>query len=136
MTEIIIFKNADGTCGVITPAKDVKDAIKDVPKGLEYRIADSSIIPKDRTFRNAWTDDYEGAQVDVDMSKAKDIHMEKIREKRNEKLAELDIETMKGFDVQSQKQSLRDIPSTFNLDGAKNVDELIGLWPESLKDGA
>ena len=29
-------------------------ATKDVPEGVEYKIVDSSEIPQDRTFRNAW----------------------------------------------------------------------------------
>ena len=29
-------------------------AQKDVPTGLKYKIVEDSVIPTDRTFRNAW----------------------------------------------------------------------------------
>jgi hypothetical protein len=29
-------------------------AIKDVPAGVEYNIVEDSVLPEDRTFRNAW----------------------------------------------------------------------------------
>lgn len=44
---------------------------------VSYRIADVSDLPKgegdsyDRTFVNAFTDDYEGSQIDIDLDKAK-----------------------------------------------------------------
>ena len=57
----IIFKNVDGSVGVIIPSDDVlktktveQVALKDVPAGLAYKIVDESEIPSDRTFRNAW----------------------------------------------------------------------------------
>ena len=55
----IIFKNVDGSVGVIIPSDDVlktktveQVALKDVPAGLAYKIVDD--VPSDRTFRNAW----------------------------------------------------------------------------------
>lgn len=33
-------------------------ARKDVPFGVPYRIIDAALIPKDRTYRDAWTADF------------------------------------------------------------------------------
>ena len=61
MEKRIIFKNLDGSVGVIIPAQEVVaqygiEAIakKDVPANLPYQIVDITDIPSDRTFRNAW----------------------------------------------------------------------------------
>lgn len=57
----IIFKNLDGSIGIITPTYEALSfatikqiAEKDVPFELPYWIVDTSIIPTDRTFRSAW----------------------------------------------------------------------------------
>lgn len=135
----IVFKNNDGTCGIIVPSDDSIDddglkklAEKDVPKGLEWRIVSVKNIPSDRTFRNAWTDDNATNTVDVDMHKARNIHMTNIRLKRNKKLQELDIETMRGKDVQSKKQVLRDLPKKTDLSKAKTPEDLMKIWPKEL----
>ena len=61
MDKRIIYKNTDGTIGIIIPANcglTVEQiAQKDVPTGLNYKIVDVSDILSDRTFRNAWTID-------------------------------------------------------------------------------
>ena len=61
MNKRIIYKNADGTIGIIIPANcdlTVEEiARKDVPTGLSYKIVDVSEVPSDREFRNAWTVD-------------------------------------------------------------------------------
>lgn len=57
----IVFRNEDGSVGVIHPIQEAADkfgieaiAKKDVPAGLPYKIVDESEIPSDRTFRSAW----------------------------------------------------------------------------------
>ena len=57
----IIFKNTDNSIGVIIPSQEamskytlVQIANKDVPAGLPYKIVNTSDVPSDRTFRNAW----------------------------------------------------------------------------------
>ena len=61
MNKRIIYKNTDGTIGIIIPADcglTVEQiALKDVPTGLKYKIVNVSNISSDRTFRNAWTID-------------------------------------------------------------------------------
>jgi hypothetical protein len=62
MTQRIIYKEADGTVGIIIPADEVLDAgytvqqiaAKDVPAGLSYKIVDISDVPSDRSLRDYW----------------------------------------------------------------------------------
>ena len=54
----IIYKNGNGVV-ILSPAPKWSGTIeelakKDVPTGKKYKIVDTSTIPSDRTFRNAW----------------------------------------------------------------------------------
>jgi hypothetical protein len=55
----IIYKDTDGTISIIIPAPDYAGTMEQlgqdvVPTGLKYLIVEDSVIPTDRTFRNAW----------------------------------------------------------------------------------
>ena len=55
----IIYKTPEGTVSVIIPTSEWSGSMeelaqKDVPTGLKYKIVEDSVIPTDRTFRNAW----------------------------------------------------------------------------------
>ena len=57
----IIYKNQDNSIAVLTPADEVLATVgiqaiaeKDVPATLPYWIVDASVIPADRSQRNAW----------------------------------------------------------------------------------
>ena len=61
MSNRIIYKNTDGSVGVLIPTQEALQyfsieaiAEKDVPAGLPYWIVETSLIPEDRTFRGAW----------------------------------------------------------------------------------
>lgn len=61
MTKRIIYPTDDGGVAVIIPAPEyllensIEDlAAKDLPAGKPYKIVDTTDIPTDRTFRNAW----------------------------------------------------------------------------------
>lgn len=59
---LIIYPQNSGIV-LLTPSPDTQlsigeIAIKDVPSGVPYRIIDSSQIPMDRTFRDAWEADF------------------------------------------------------------------------------
>lgn len=60
MTKKIIYMS-NGTLSIITPSEKAVethgiDAIakKDVPAGIAYKVVDSSDVPSDRLFRDAW----------------------------------------------------------------------------------
>ena len=55
----IIYKTEENTVAVIIPSQEWPGTMeelaqKDVPTGLKYKIVEGSVIPTDRTFRNAW----------------------------------------------------------------------------------
>ena len=54
----ILYKNGDGV-SIICPSPHWAGTMdelakKDVPTGYKYKIVDTSSIPNDRSFRNAW----------------------------------------------------------------------------------
>lgn len=53
----IAYINEYGTLSIIIPSAEcscIEELLKSVPDGLNFKILDSSDIPDDRTFRNAW----------------------------------------------------------------------------------
>lgn len=142
LAQVIVYtRPEDGGVSVVYPTGEttLETVLEQVPEGaLNVRVTDAQNIPSDRTYRNAWTDQNPGEQVDVDLEKAKQIHMDRIREARNEKLLALDTEQMKSLrdpekllEIEDQKQVLRDLPETFELQ-ADNPDALKALWPLEL----
>tara|TARA_B100000282_G_scaffold86617_1_gene60376 strand:- start:21 stop:224 length:204 start_codon:yes stop_codon:yes gene_type:complete len=57
----IIYTNDDGSIAIITPADNCDLTVeqiqaKDVPAGISTSyIVNKSVVPTDRSFRNAWT---------------------------------------------------------------------------------
>tara|TARA_R100000388_G_scaffold37932_1_gene29370 strand:+ start:375 stop:575 length:201 start_codon:yes stop_codon:yes gene_type:complete len=56
----IIYTQDDGTVAIVVPSdkcdltlEQIRD--KDVPTGKTSYIVDKSVVPTDRSFRNAWT---------------------------------------------------------------------------------
>jgi hypothetical protein len=63
MDKRIIFQKDDGGVGVIIPTLNSgltinQIAAKDVGAGVPYKIVDATLIPNDRTFREAWEVDF------------------------------------------------------------------------------
>jgi len=57
----IIYKTDEGGVAIIVPTPEYLEthtieelAEKDVPAGAEFKIVNTSDIPSDRTFRDAW----------------------------------------------------------------------------------
>lgn len=57
----IIYKTAEGGVAILIPTAEWLEshtieelAEKDVPAGVEFKIVNTSDIPSDRTFRDAW----------------------------------------------------------------------------------
>lgn len=143
----IVFKNKDGTVGIITPTKEILRKLtiehvakKDVPAGLPWRIVQDHHIPQDREFRDAWTDDYPTHTIDVHLPKAKEIFMSRVRVKRNEAFIKLgfphklhpELENNLTSATKKELQKLRDIPQNINLTDVLTVQELKEKWPEGL----
>ena len=79
--------------------------------------------------------------VNVNMTKARAIHLEEIRRVRNEELVKEDVTFMRAIEaedadaqaaIKTKKQTLRDLPATFSLDGYGDPDTLKAAWPTQL----
>lgn len=107
----------------------------------QYRIADTSCLPADRMYRNAWTDDLPTKTVDVDMKKARDIHRDYMRVARRDRLVELDAESqaadraadaVKKKAVDAKKQQLLDVTKHPAIEAAQTPEQLKQVWPDFL----
>ena len=78
----IIYTQDDGTVAVIHPIVSIDYALKAVPTGKSYKVVEDSVIPTDRTFRDAWVLD--GSTIKEDLTKAKAVGHKQRREKRAE----------------------------------------------------
>ena len=63
MPQVIIYPNDEGWLSVVAPAPECGISIeeiarKEVHAGKPYHIIDSSILPQDFTFFNAWEADF------------------------------------------------------------------------------
>ena len=70
MNSRIIYPNDDGGVSIVIPAPECgltieEIAARSVPEGKPYKIVDVADIPSDRTFRDAWTADFTGAEVNA-----------------------------------------------------------------------
>ena len=149
----ILYTRPDGGISIIVPVISRDDIKEFTEADAEARAWDNSIpaeainprfieeadVPKERGFRNAWIAD--GAKIKTDMEKARAIHMDRIRAARNAELVKLDISQMTAISksdtiemtkIEAQKETLRDLPDTFDLTIAKTEGELIELWPPEL----
>lgn len=113
---------------------------------LSSRTCEETDLPAERvdigirpTFRDAWVDT--GSAVEINMPKARVIHLGRIRAIRDRELAALDVPFMRAVEVGdsteqarigTDKQTLRDIPQSFPLDGYATSDALKAAWPDGL----
>jgi hypothetical protein len=80
--------------------------------------------------------------ISVNMTKARAIHLEEIRKVRNAELVKEDVTFMRAVEagdtdaqttIATKKQTLRDIPATFNITTGITTPELLkARWPSEL----
>ena len=80
--------------------------------------------------------------VNVNMAKARAIHLEEIRKVRNAELVKEDITFMRAVEagdtdtqatIATKKQTLRDLPATFDITtGVDTPEKLKAKWPAEL----
>ena len=80
--------------------------------------------------------------VNVNMTKARAIHLEEIRKVRNAELVKEDVTFMRAVEaedtdaqatIKTKKQTLRDIPATFDITTDVDTPEkLKAKWPSEL----
>lgn len=59
--KVVIYPRGDGGICILWPSKEhpIEEVInKDVPPGLPYKILDSTDLPRDGVWRDAWTADF------------------------------------------------------------------------------
>jgi hypothetical protein len=110
----------------------------------DYHIIEDTDFPADHVcgitceFRSVF--EWDGAKAIVNMPKARGVHMDVIRKARNTELAAKDITFMRAVEagdtsaqsaVATEKQTLRDIPQTFDLT-TDTPEQLKGKWPTEL----
>ena len=82
--------------------------------------------------------------VNVDMTKARAIHLAEIRRVRNEELVKEDVTFMRAIEsedtdaqatIKTKKQTLRDLPATFDITTDVDTPEkLKAKWPTELPE--
>jgi hypothetical protein len=116
-------------------------AKKDVPYGVPYKIINTSDIPADRSFREAWEE--KNRKISVNINKARTIHMNRLREMRKPIFEKLDVEAVRAMEdkdeekleeIKAKKQVLRDIPQTLDLSEVISPDVLKTIIPDALKE--
>ena len=80
--------------------------------------------------------------VNVDMTKARAIHLEEIRKVRNAELVKEDVTFMRAVEdgdtdaqatIKAKKQTLRDLPATFDITtDVDTPEQLKEKWPTEL----
>tara|TARA_R110000737_G_scaffold153360_1_gene182580 strand:- start:55 stop:564 length:510 start_codon:yes stop_codon:yes gene_type:complete len=111
------------------------------PIGNHWVINDADLpeVLGDDSFFGAW--ECTDGLVTINMAKARGVHMDRIRVVRNEELAAKDVTFMRAVEagdaaaqstIGTEKQTLRDLPTTFDLTTAGTPELLKGLWPSEL----
>jgi len=80
--------------------------------------------------------------ININMTKARAVHLTEIRRVRNEELVKEDVTFMRAVEagdasaqaaVATKKQTLRDIPATFDITtGVTTPEALKARWPSEL----
>ena len=80
--------------------------------------------------------------INVNMTKARAIHLEEIRKVRNAELVKEDVTFMRAVEagdtdtqatIATKKQTLRDLPATFDITtGVDTPEKLKAKWPTEL----
>ena len=157
-----LLKRDDGRVSIVmvdTP-KDGQDAVIELlKKGMVFtsvKIVDPKILIKmymrNNDFRDAWK--LNGDNLDVHLPTARDIHLDRIKTRRAEYLGyqkgtdwkmirqleatvkmlleHLGLDDSAFRDLASERQKLRDVTKTIDLESAETPEQLKAVWPEEL----
>lgn len=141
----ILFTNIDGSLSVVHPVCNTIGETLTTDAEIEQRawdklpvdainpvFVDESVIPTDRTFRNAW--EHGGDSVIQNITKAKTIAHDKRREARSAEFAPLDIKATipsEATAAEAARQVVREKYATMQtaIDAASTVDEIKAAMP-------
>lgn len=139
----IIYTKPDGGIAVVHPVRNTYGETLNTDAEIEQRAwdklppeatdaqwVDESVIPPDRTFRNAWKLGVGG--IEHDMEKCREMTKERLRIERTPFLAAQDVAFQRALEVGSsfaaivaEKQRLRDV--TKLVTDTLTLDELKAL---------
>jgi hypothetical protein len=128
MTQAIIFTNENGGVSVCYSTGELSiEAVKEKDTPAGSLIVDTSILPTNNDFFNAW--ELVDGVVTVNLSKAKEITKKRLRAEREPLLAAQDVLFQRAQEanadttaIVAEKQRLRDI--TFLADSATTLEAL------------
>jgi len=128
MTQAIIFTNESGGVSVCYSTGELSlEAVKEKDTPAGSLIVDTSILPTNNDFFNAW--ELVDGVVTVNLSKAKEITKKRLRLEREPLLAAQDVLFQRALESSSpttaivaEKQRLRDITSL--ADSATTLESL------------
>jgi hypothetical protein len=155
MPKVIIYCQPESNrVAVCNPVQSINLSIdqiakKDVPRGCPYTICNSSELPTDDTFFDAWIYDQSvgNVPINVDVPEVHSIWKNKWRAAREPILKILDVEWMRALEqgntaltqeLASKKQALRDVtlitlPSKVQGESVDSFTMRIKeIWPECL----
>lgn len=129
----IIYTNEAGGVSIVIPAEGMqieKLVATVIPSGVEFEVIETSAIPIDRTFRDAW--EKSGPTIVHNILKAKNIAHEKRRLARAAEFAPLDIEVTipaKAAAAEAKRQEIRDRYAAVqaSIDSANDITALKGI---------
>lgn len=150
----IIFTRPDGGLSVVHPvinsypvrediteAQAIERAYAKLPQGaINPQIVEVSVLPVDRTFRNAWKQN--GSTVAPDMPACREIHKERLRVLRAPLLTVLDAQFLKALEIgdlteqgriAAKKQALRDVTDDPRIATASTPEQLKSVVPAVLQ---
>ena len=98
---------------------------------INPQVVDESVIPADRTFRNALRQD--GSFLIHDMLKAREIQEQRIEAARRIKMRDLLVREELGENVAAEKAAIRSINARALCQAAQTPEELKAVLPDILR---
>lgn len=149
MTDCVLYTRQDGSFVILNPAAHTglkgekpEDALRRIVRevvpadAIKVLTVDGRDLPTDYRFHGAWR--LEGANIVIDIERARAIHRDRLRAARAPLMAALDVEYQradetenpdKKREIAARKQKLRDVTVHPEIDAARTADELAGVWP-------
>ena len=135
MSKVIVYTNLNGNVSICIPTQECINSYgiewvkaKDTPE--HSIIIDSSQLPSDNIFFDAW--ELNGETININFNKAKEITKDRLRQERKPLLEAQDILFQRALEsgadttaIVAEKQRLRDI--TTLVDTANTIEELKAL---------
>ena len=132
----IFYSRPDGGLSIVSVPVDTDAAIAAALAKLpatasNVTTVDESVVPLDRTFRNAWRQN--GVSVRVDLPIARTLVEKEIETRRRVKIRDVLEREALGENVAQEKAALRSINARLLVDAAQTPEELKSILPEVLK---